>query len=319
MTAWGFDFSATVRPSPPAGQSTATLAWTREANTMTTTATTAPIGHPRHRRRKARQDHALRQAQTLRRRRAHAAQGSARAGYALLRRTARKSRARESRSRRKIGAKHAVASTSGTAAIHAAMMAAGISPGDEVIVPPITDMGTDHAGPVAGRGAGLRGPRSAHVQHGPGSRRAAITPKTQRDHRRPPRRQRRATSTRSKTICRRAQALAHRRLRPAHGCDVRRQARRHRSASSAASATTSSSTSPAATAGSSSRTTTSSRTSFASPPTSATTARPTSPDRDRQPSSATNYRMTELQGAVALAQLAKLDSIVKRRRSWCAG
>ena len=41
-----------------------------------------------------------------------------------------------------IGAKHAIASTSGTAAIHAACMAAGISPGDEVIVPPITDMGT---------------------------------------------------------------------------------------------------------------------------------------------------------------------------------
>ena len=47
----------------------------------------------------------------------------------------------------KIGATHAVASTSGTAAIHAACMAAGISPDDEVIVPPITDMGTV---PVAG-------------------------------------------------------------------------------------------------------------------------------------------------------------------------
>ncbi|HEX8520613.1 MAG TPA: DegT/DnrJ/EryC1/StrS family aminotransferase [Tepidisphaeraceae bacterium] len=43
---------------------------------------------------------------------------------------------------KKVGAKHAVASTSGTAAIHAAIMAAGISPGDEVLVPPITDMGT---------------------------------------------------------------------------------------------------------------------------------------------------------------------------------
>ncbi len=43
---------------------------------------------------------------------------------------------------KKVQAKHAVASTSGTAAIHAACMAAGISPGDEVIVPPITDMGT---------------------------------------------------------------------------------------------------------------------------------------------------------------------------------
>lgn len=32
---------------------------------------------------------------------------------------------------------------------------------------------------------------------------------------------------------------------------------------------------------------------------------------------ANNYRMTELQGAVALAQLRKLDSIVARRRAWC--
>jgi perosamine synthetase len=42
----------------------------------------------------------------------------------------------------KHGARFGIASSSGTAAIHAATMAAGISPGDEVIVPPITDMGT---------------------------------------------------------------------------------------------------------------------------------------------------------------------------------
>lgn len=35
-----------------------------------------------------------------------------------------------------------VATSSGTATIHAALIAAGISPGDEVIVPPITDMGS---------------------------------------------------------------------------------------------------------------------------------------------------------------------------------
>jgi len=33
---------------------------------------------------------------------------------------------------------------------------------------------------------------------------------------------------------------------------------------------------------------------------------------------ANNYRMTELQGAVALAQLRKLDDIVARRGRWCA-
>jgi dTDP-4-amino-4,6-dideoxygalactose transaminase len=43
---------------------------------------------------------------------------------------------------KKHGAKHAVATSSGTAAIHCAMIALGISPGDEVIVSPITDMGS---------------------------------------------------------------------------------------------------------------------------------------------------------------------------------
>src|SRR5437016_11042796 len=38
--------------------------------------------------------------------------------------------------------KHAIACSSATAAIHAALMALGVSPGDEVIVPPITDMGS---------------------------------------------------------------------------------------------------------------------------------------------------------------------------------
>lgn len=40
------------------------------------------------------------------------------------------------------GATHTVACSSGTAAIHSACIAAGISPGDEVIVAPITDLGT---------------------------------------------------------------------------------------------------------------------------------------------------------------------------------
>ncbi|MEN6356172.1 MAG: DegT/DnrJ/EryC1/StrS family aminotransferase [Armatimonadota bacterium] len=40
------------------------------------------------------------------------------------------------------GTKHAVATSSGTASIHTAIMAAGISPDDEVIVTPITDMGS---------------------------------------------------------------------------------------------------------------------------------------------------------------------------------
>ena len=39
---------------------------------------------------------------------------------------------------RRVGTKHAVAVNSGTAALHACMVALGIGPGDEVIVPPIT-------------------------------------------------------------------------------------------------------------------------------------------------------------------------------------
>ena len=51
----------------------------------------------------------------------------------------------------KYGAKHAVATSSGTASIHAALIAAGVGPGDEVIVSPITDMGT--VAPILFQGA----------------------------------------------------------------------------------------------------------------------------------------------------------------------
>jgi perosamine synthetase len=45
----------------------------------------------------------------------------------------------------KVGAKYAVAVSSGTAALHAAMFAIGIKPGDEVIVPAITFIATANA------------------------------------------------------------------------------------------------------------------------------------------------------------------------------
>lgn len=48
----------------------------------------------------------------------------------------------ESEIARRYGVPHVVACSSGTAAIHTAMIAAGISPGDEVITSPITDMGS---------------------------------------------------------------------------------------------------------------------------------------------------------------------------------
>lgn len=41
-----------------------------------------------------------------------------------------------------VGSRHAVASTSGTAALHLAVAAVDPEPGDEIIVPPITDFGT---------------------------------------------------------------------------------------------------------------------------------------------------------------------------------
>ena len=44
-----------------------------------------------------------------------------------------------------VGAKHAVAVSSGTAALHCAMYAAGIGPGDEVILPPMTFVATANA------------------------------------------------------------------------------------------------------------------------------------------------------------------------------
>ncbi len=49
------------------------------------------------------------------------------------------------------GARFAVATSSGTASIHTALIAAGVSPGGEVIVSPITDMGS--VGPILWQGA----------------------------------------------------------------------------------------------------------------------------------------------------------------------
>src|SRR5438132_5601354 len=50
-----------------------------------------------------------------------------------------------------VGVPHAVAAASGTAAIHLGLILAGVRPGDGVIVPPLTFIGTSN--PVLYRGA----------------------------------------------------------------------------------------------------------------------------------------------------------------------
>ena len=55
---------------------------------------------------------------------------------------AREVRALEAEFARQVGARHAVAFSSGTTAQHAALLALGIGPGDEVIVPPLTFIST---------------------------------------------------------------------------------------------------------------------------------------------------------------------------------
>jgi perosamine synthetase len=78
----------------------------------------------------------------------------------------------------KHGAKFAIACTSGTAGIHSAVIGAGISPDDEVIMPPITDLGT--ALPVLWQGAvpifADLDPLTANLL--PSAVEEAITPKT---------------------------------------------------------------------------------------------------------------------------------------------
>lgn len=214
----------------------------------------------------------------------------------------------------KLGVRFAVACSSGTAAIHTAMMAAGISPGDEVIVPPITDMGS--IVPILFQGAvpvfADLEPYSYELK--PDAVRAALTPRTRAilsvhlwgnacdlDEL-----ARIASQYKLSLIEDCAQAF---------GCEYRNKPIgtlgdlgcfsynefKHISCGDGGLVVTNDEKL-------------------------AKRAR-LSTDKcyDRDPNAtmrnptflANNYRMTELQGAVAIAQLAKLDSIVARRRSWC--
>ena len=64
--------------------------------------------------------------------------------------------ARSGASRSTSGATHALALASGTAALHLALVALGVGPGDEVITTPITWPATANVIVHSGRDAGLR-------------------------------------------------------------------------------------------------------------------------------------------------------------------
>lgn len=214
----------------------------------------------------------------------------------------------------KNGVPYAVTTTSGTASVHAALIAAGISPGDEVITAPITDMGT--VIPILFQGAipvfADLDPYSYEML--PESVEAAVTPKT------------RAVLAvhlwgnacdlnALQAICDRHKLILIEDCAQAFGCLYEGKPVgtfgkigcfsynefKHISCGDGGIVITS------------------------DPAMAARLRLATDKCYNREPGAtmrnpvflANNYRMTELQGAVALAQLKKLDSIVTRRREWC--
>ena len=79
---------------------------------------------------------------------------------------------------RLVGARHAVAVTSGTAALFLALAGAGVGPGDEVIVPDATFIATANAVRLAGATPVLADIDPARLTLAPGAFEAAITPRT---------------------------------------------------------------------------------------------------------------------------------------------
>jgi len=214
----------------------------------------------------------------------------------------------------KIGATHAVASTSGTAAIHAACMAAGISPDDEVIVPPITDMGT--VIPVLFQGAVPvfvdLDPRTYNMD--PAAVERAITPKTRAIipvH---------LAGNACDLVALKKIADQHKLwliedCAQAHGCTYNGK----RVGSIGQFGCFSYNEFKHISCGDGGITVTSDDKLAPKLRLATDKAYNRAPNITRRDPTflGANYRMTELQGAVALAQLGKLDFIVNSRRSWC--
>ncbi len=77
-----------------------------------------------------------------------------------------------------VGTRHAVAVTSGTAAISLALMAAGVGPGDEVLVPDLTFAATANAVRLAGADVKLVDVEPVRFGIDPDAAKAAISPRT---------------------------------------------------------------------------------------------------------------------------------------------
>lgn len=78
----------------------------------------------------------------------------------------------------RVGARHAVAVSSGTAALHAAMFAAGVGPGDEVVTTPLTFVGTANAALYLGARPVFADIHADTLNVDPARVEAALTPRT---------------------------------------------------------------------------------------------------------------------------------------------
>jgi len=84
----------------------------------------------------------------------------------------------EARFAARVGARHAVAVSSGTAALHAAMFAAGVGPGHEVVTTPLTFVGTANAALYLGARPVFADIRADTLNLDPTRLEAALTPRT---------------------------------------------------------------------------------------------------------------------------------------------